>query len=139
MTTEHHPATYVQEFLEGEKAIARAELSLYSYVPQTVKDERLVISTDAQELKETFLRLKQRLEPEHDVAFHSKMIDCNNQIFHLPVIDLQTTDYRPQTHSKHIPLSMQCENIVAWTKVFLFIQEDHITYTFLPSSLFNDM
>ncbi|WP_234305344.1 primase 1D-like protein [Deinococcus ficus] len=81
-------------------------VSVYNYIPNTVKDDRKIYKWEIQDAEKEFKFLEDKLGPGEDIAFHSRVVvdaqklrDNRHEIFrgtspelerHIPLIDFAT-------------------------------------------------
>lgn len=97
MKLNRHPITWVAQVLNNNWLSNNADLlmSKYHYVPQSFNDYRYEFSISVQNLNEnTLLDMILSLEPEFELAMHSKVIIGNN-IYHFPMIDFGSKGSSP--------------------------------------------
>lgn len=92
MIDDSHPYWHLNSVVAREPNILSLTLSYYVYQPQSLVDERTLISINRSDfLDAKFVgRLLEDCPNNHDVAMHS-LVQCNdNAIRHLPMVDMST-------------------------------------------------
>jgi len=87
-----HPLGFVSQFLEHQPCIHSIELSIYRYAPQEIEDQRRIVRLPAKSLVQEFDSLLCQLQPNEDIAFHSRVyVNAGNyeRVMHMPLIDFQ--------------------------------------------------
>src|SRR4051812_11019787 len=87
-----HPIHFVSQFLRSVPELRAVEMSIYSYEPQSVADARELVLVSPSNLHDTFCRLRDVLQPNQEVAFHSRLhvgIAGHEHVLHLPMIDFK--------------------------------------------------
>lgn len=91
-TLDKHPARLIGSLIQENKSIAYLEFSYYTYLPQTVSDERTVFKVATEEFSdERILGLMDGGQPGQELAFHSRVYARDETYMHVPMIDLSTS------------------------------------------------
>lgn len=96
MKLSRHPVAWVAQVLTPWiNSQAEVHMSKYHYVPQSFNDYRFEFSLPIRQLTEnTLLEMLISLEPEYELAMHSK-ITIGNNFYHLPMIDFGSKGSSP--------------------------------------------
>jgi hypothetical protein len=93
LSTKEHPYWHVRDLLSKYlNEIKSVEMSYYAYSPQTVVDARRIFSMPAADFFNSQL-VEQRIKScPHacEVAVHSKVVMCDGDFKHIPMIDMST-------------------------------------------------
>jgi hypothetical protein len=86
------------------------EMSVYSYVPQTVQDERTIEVFDPKHMLAGYSRLESSLAAGKEIAFHSRVIVGRGhpRTAHIPMIDFTTDKLLDQDRSRVIDMARSC-------------------------------
>ncbi|WP_441359653.1 primase 1D-like protein [Zemynaea arenosa] len=87
---ERHPYWTVRELIQSIPEIAQLRFSHYLYRPQSLIDERDLLTVNRDLFLSTYFieSLVERLPRGHELAFHSNVSLVNGQTFHIPMIDM---------------------------------------------------
>lgn len=91
--SELHPYWHVRSLVERRPSIATLALSYYTYLPQTVADNRTTWKLSAAEFLDTS-RISSLLEatPDgHELAIHSDVLLNSGERHHMVMVDMSTT------------------------------------------------
>jgi hypothetical protein len=96
MKLRRHPVVCVAQILAPWfNSKAEVQMSKYNYVPQSFQDHRSEFSLQVNLLNENkLLAMLTSLEPEYELAMHSKIIIDNN-VYHIPMIDFGSKGTSP--------------------------------------------
>ncbi|EOD4079949.1 hypothetical protein ACOHX9_000714 [Yersinia enterocolitica] len=96
MKLSRHPVAWVAQILAPWiNYRAEVQMSKYHYVPQSFNDSRYEFWVPVPQLNEnTLLNMLMSLEPECELAMHSKVVIDNNS-FHIPMIDFGSKGSSP--------------------------------------------
>lgn len=93
MIEDSHPYWHLKSIIDREPNIQSLTLSYYVYRPQSLLDERTLMSVKRSDfLDEAFVaQLIKDCPSSHDIAVHS-LAKCNDDIYrHLPMVDMSTS------------------------------------------------
>ena len=102
-----HPALLLEKFCRRHSEIERLELSVYSYRPQTIEDERRTFRINAQDLRSRFQIEQSSLDHDQEIAFHSRVWvrrGWTQRLYHIPMIDFGS-DINDQDINRLVELS----------------------------------
>ncbi len=102
-----HPALLLEKFCRRHSEIEKLELSVYSYRPQTIEDERRTFRINAQDLISRFQIEQSSLGHDQEIAFHSRVWvrrGWTQRLYHIPMIDFGS-DINDQDINRLVELS----------------------------------
>lgn len=111
-----HPLDHIEYFIASEPEIKQVEMSLYTYHPLTVQDERIIKRVDASKLRTSFYNFSKSIEPFQEIAFHSTVYVClegQEMQMHIPMIDFKSSS---ESTVKEVVTTLKeeynCENAI---------------------------
>ena len=84
------PLANIREYLSHNPQITNVELSVYTYHPQSISDEREVFHVPPMDLGDFLIHTTANLSSGQEVAFHSKVLvntGTHQEVRHIPMID----------------------------------------------------
>ncbi|MCC4782124.1 hypothetical protein L8S13_13830 [Vibrio lentus] len=96
MKLSRHPIAWVSQMLAPWlNSQAQVIMSKYHYIPQSFNDYRFEFPLQINQINEnSLLEMLISLEPEYELAMHSKVV-IGNEFFHLPMIDFGSKGSSP--------------------------------------------
>lgn len=91
----NHPYWHIRKVAEIYPSIKEFYFSYYHYYPKTIEDERKTFKMERHLLlqEEIVQQVMENTPSSYELAFHSLVVNDDNEIYHLPLIDMHSMSF----------------------------------------------
>ena len=89
----NHPIYIVNDIIKSFNNVKEIEMSIYTYKPQSIIDDRIICKLDSHTMINSFFNLLTKINQNQEIAFHSRCYVKNGsdmQEMHIPMIDFKS-------------------------------------------------